>query len=266
MEAISISTESPNFCLCTREKRSSRSFKKRSQPFQDSDTGQDEKNQRLTNTWYRVTSVTTQNTLNLTICHVCVTRQSLQWDLQDIHNFRDVFQTWLSILSSTSVALLAIALMIAIMPSAVMKLDSILRLCKLVFSCSISAHAWYTHTHIHKLGLFCLVRNYLLQMTTFILAKLLLLTCLKHFHCNIIKGWQNALKTRESLKIGSIRNNCHRITHMVVQHVQLLKVRSCYGQKRRASNPLIQKLNLKSFYLKHYILIQWYHKLTFILF
>ena len=37
--------------------------------------------------------------------------------------------------------------MTAIMPSEVMKFDSILRLCKLVFSCSISAHAWRTHTN-----------------------------------------------------------------------------------------------------------------------
>lgn len=43
-------------------------------------------------------------------------------------------------------AFLATALMTAIMPSEVMKFDSILRLCKLVFSCSISAHAWCTHT------------------------------------------------------------------------------------------------------------------------
>lgn len=57
--------------------------------------------------------------------------------------------TWLSIFSSTRVALLAMALMMAFMPSAVMKFDSMLRLCRLVFSCSISAHACSTHTHTH---------------------------------------------------------------------------------------------------------------------
>lgn len=49
--------------------------------------------------------------------------------------------TWLSTLSSLRVVLWYMALMMLIMPALVMKLDSMLRLCRVLFSISISATA-----------------------------------------------------------------------------------------------------------------------------
>lgn len=55
----------------------------------------------------------------------------------------------MSILISVNVLLLAMALTMAFMPSQVMKLDSMLRLCRVVFSWSISATAWFTNIHTY---------------------------------------------------------------------------------------------------------------------
>lgn len=60
--------------------------------------------------------------------------------------------TWLSTLSSLRVLFWYMALMTLIMPALVMKLDSMLRLCSVLFSASISATACRTAVSPHLTG------------------------------------------------------------------------------------------------------------------